>query len=127
MKLKPIKTKKAPKAIGPYSQAIECGSFLFTSGQIALNPDTGEMIRGSIEDETRQVMDNLLEILKANNGTFKDVVETIIFCTDLSEFDRINKVYAEKMGTHRPCRSTVQVAALPKNAKIEMKITAYIP
>lgn len=126
MILKPIKTKKAPKAIGPYSQAIECGSFIFTSGQIAINPVTGEIIQGSIEQQTCQVLDNLLEILKANKASFVDVVETTIFCTDLSDFDKINKIYAERMGNHRPSRSTVQVAALPKNAKIEIKMIAFV-
>jgi 2-iminobutanoate/2-iminopropanoate deaminase len=127
MALKPIKTKKAPKAIGPYSQAIECGCFIFTSGQIAMDPASGRMIQGSIEEQTHQVLKNLSEILKANKASFKDVVETTIFCTDLSDFETINKIYAGMMGKHRPARSTVQVAALPKNAKIEIKMTAFVP
>lgn len=126
MILKSIKTNKAPKAIGPYSQAIECGSFIFTSGQIAIDPASGEMIDGTIEEQTRQVLKNLLEILKVNKASFKNVVETTIFCTDLSNFEIINKIYAEMMGSHRPARSTVQVAALPKNAKIEIKMTAFV-
>ena len=126
MTLKPIETNKAPKAIGPYSQAIECGSFIFTSGQIAIDPETNAMKSGSIEEQTRQVLKNLLEILKTCGASFNDVVETTIFCIDLSDFQVINKIYAEMMGEHRPCRSTVQVAALPKNAKIEIKMIAFV-
>ena len=126
MTLKPIETKKAPKAIGPYSQAMECGSFIFTSGQIAIDSDSGKMVSDSIEEQTRRVLKNLLEILKKCRASFKNVVETTIFCTDLSDFQVINKIYAEMMGKHRPSRSTVQVAALPKNAKIEIKMTAFI-
>ncbi|MBN2533985.1 MAG: RidA family protein [Spirochaetales bacterium] len=126
MSLKPVQTKKAPEAIGPYSQAIECGSFIFTSGQIAINPETGMMVGETIEEQTYQVLKNLLEILKECGATFYDVVDTTIFCTDLNDFGAINKVYSEMMGDHRPARSTVQVASLPKNAKIEIKMTAFV-
>jgi 2-iminobutanoate/2-iminopropanoate deaminase len=127
MKLKPVKTKKAPEAIGPYSQAMECGSFIFTSGQIAIDPDTGVLIGETIEEQTRQVLKNLAEILGECGASFKDVVDTTIFCTDLDDFGKINTIYGEVMGDHRPARSTVQVASLPKNAKIEIRMTAYVP
>lgn len=126
MTFKPVQTKKAPEAIGHYSQAMDCGCFIFTSGQIAIDPDTGSMVGETIEKQTRQVLSNLLEILKECNATFDDVVDTTIFCTDLKDFGIINKVYGEMMGEHRPARSTIQVASLPKNAKIEIKMTAYV-
>jgi 2-iminobutanoate/2-iminopropanoate deaminase len=126
MRLKPVQTKKAPGAIGPYSQAIECGSFVFTSGQIGISPDTDALVGETIEAQTRQVLKNLLEILKVCRASFQDVVETTIFCTDLNDFGIINKIYGEMMGEHRPARSTVQVASLPKNAKIEIKMTVYV-
>jgi 2-iminobutanoate/2-iminopropanoate deaminase len=126
MTIKPVKTEKAPEAIGPYSQAVECGSFIFTSGQIAMDPDTGIMVGETIEEQTRQVLKNLSEILKECGATFNDVVDTTIFCIDLRDFGIINKVYKEMMGEHRPARSTVQVASLPKNAKIEIKMTAIV-
>jgi 2-iminobutanoate/2-iminopropanoate deaminase len=120
MSLKPVQTKKAPEAIGPYSQAIECGSFIFTSGQIAMDPQTGRMVGENIEEQTRQVLKNLLEILKECGAT-------TIFCTDLKDFEAINRIYSEMMGEHRPARSTVQVASLPKDARIEIKMTAFVP
>lgn len=127
MALKPVHTKKAPMAIGPYSQAIECGCFIFTSGQIALDPETDVMVGETIEVQTRQALKNLLEILEECGATFDNVVDTTIFCTDLEEFGAINEIYGEMMGEHRPARSTVEVASLPKNAKIEIKMTAFIP
>jgi 2-iminobutanoate/2-iminopropanoate deaminase len=126
MGISSIHTKKAPTAIGPYSQAVKAGNFVFTSGQIALDPMTGNMVGEDIGRQTRQVLQNLKEVLGTAGVGFKNVVETIIFCTDLSEFETINRIYGEVMGDHRPARSTIQVADLPKNAKIEIRMVALL-
>jgi 2-iminobutanoate/2-iminopropanoate deaminase len=121
-----IHTKKAPPAIGPYSQAVKAGNFVFTSGQIAIDPVTGDMAGSDIETQTVQVLQNLKEVLAAAGTGFENVIETLIFCTDLSGFETINRIYGEVMGGHKPARSTVQVAALPKNAKIEIRMVALL-
>jgi 2-iminobutanoate/2-iminopropanoate deaminase len=126
MGISSIHTKKAPPAIGPYSQAVKAGNFIVTSGQIALDPMTGDMAGRDIKAQTVQVLKNLKEVLAAAGTGFENVIETLIFCTDLSEFETINSIYGEAMGGHEPARSTVQVAALPKNAKIEIRMVALL-
>ncbi|MBN1698411.1 MAG: RidA family protein [Spirochaetales bacterium] len=125
MGLSSVQTNGAPKAIGPYSQAVKAGNFIVTSGQIALDPETGTLAGDDIEAQTRQVMRNLKEVLGAAGSGFGNVVETLIFCTDLSEFETINRIYGEIMGGHKPARSTIGVASLPKGAKIEMRMVAF--
>jgi len=121
---KAVATDDAPKAIGPYSQAIEAGYMVFCSGQIPLDPQSGALVSGSIEDETRRVLDNLLAVLHAAGCDFGDVVKTTIFLTDLGHFADVNKAYAERFAITPPARSTVQVAALPKNARVEIEAIA---
>ncbi|MDP4199660.1 MAG: RidA family protein [Bacteroidota bacterium] len=116
----------APAPIGPYSQAVRTRDFLFCSGQIALDPATGEMKNGSIEEETRQVMKNLRRVLVASGATFANVAKTTIFLTNMDDFAVVNKVYDELLGTSRPARSTVQVAALPKGARVEIECVAAL-
>lgn len=123
-----IITDKAPAAIGPYSQAVKAGGFLFTSGQIALDPKTGSMVQGGVESETRQVLENLREVLAAAGATFADVVRTTIFLADLGDFARVNEIYAEYVGGGvLPARSTVQVAKLPRGAAVEIDAIACLP
>ncbi len=120
-------TTDAPEAIGPYSQAIACEGWLYASGQAALDPATGELVGGGFEPEARQVMANLRAVLASAGCTFADVVKATIFVVDLADFPVLNRIYGEAMGDHRPARSTVQVAALPKGAVVEIDMVARIP
>jgi 2-iminobutanoate/2-iminopropanoate deaminase len=119
-------SNKAPAPIGPYSQAVSSHGFLFCSGQIALNPKTGEMMQTSIEEETKQIMKNLHAVLEASGATFANVVKTTIFLTNMADFAEVNRVYEIGLGTSRPARSTVQVAALPKGARVEIECIASL-
>ena len=119
-----IKTDLAPAAIGPYSQGIRIGDFLFTSGQIALDPATGEMWSGEIEQETEKTLENIEAILKAGGLSLGHVVKTTVYLADLNHFVRMNQVYEQFFSTNKPARACVQVAALPKGAKVEIDAVA---
>jgi 2-iminobutanoate/2-iminopropanoate deaminase len=119
-----ISTDRAPRAIGPYSQAIAAGELLFLSGQIPLDPATGELVSGGIEIQTRRVMQNLAAVLEAAGSSFEEVVRTTIFLADLGDFAAVNAVYAEFFPGTPPARSTVQVAALPRGARVEIDAIA---
>jgi 2-iminobutanoate/2-iminopropanoate deaminase len=121
-----ISTNEAPKAIGPYSQAVRSGRFLFCSGQIPLDPKSGEIVPGDITAQTRRVLDNIAAVLRAEGGTFEDVVKTTIFLTDLNDFQTVNEIYGSYFKNQPPARSTVQVAALPKGARVEIEVIAAI-
>jgi 2-iminobutanoate/2-iminopropanoate deaminase len=125
MKKKIIATSKAPAAIGPYSQAIRIGDFLYTSGQISLDPETMEMITGDIEVETEKVLKNIEAILKDAGLNLNNIIKTTVYLTDLSEFARMNQVYENFFTDTKPARACVQVAALPKGAKIEIDVVAH--
>jgi 2-iminobutanoate/2-iminopropanoate deaminase len=125
MEKKQIQTSQAPLAIGPYSQAIRIGEFLYTSGQIALNPENMEMMCGKIEAETEWVLKNLEAILKADGMSFAHIIKTTVYLTDLGEFSRMNQVYEKFFGKTKPARACVQVAALPKGAKVEIDAIAH--
>jgi 2-iminobutanoate/2-iminopropanoate deaminase len=125
MEKKIIATSKAPAAIGPYSQAIRIGDFLYTSGQISLDPETMEMITGDIEVETEKVLKNIEAILKADGLNLNNIIKTTVYLTDLSEFARMNQVYEKFFADTKPARACVQVAALPKGAKIEIDAVAH--
>lgn len=124
--MKPIESPDAPKAIGPYSQAIECRPtrILFLSGQIPIDPRTGMMVGGTVQDEARQVLANLDAVLNAARLDRWNVVRTTIYLTDIADFAAVNEVYGEFFGDHRPARATVQVAALPKGARVEIDAIA---
>ena len=124
MKKQAVRTDKAPAAIGPYEQGIRVGDFLFTSGQIALDPVSGEMLHGDIEHETEQTLRNVEAILKADGLSLDDVVKTTVYLDDLGHFTRMNQVYEKIFSTNKPARACVQVAALPKGAKVEMDAVA---
>ena len=122
--LRAITTDKAPKAIGPYSQAIVVGELVFCAGQVALDPKSGEIVSGDIREQTRRVLDNLAAVLDAAGSALDRVTKTTVFITDFAEFGAMNEVYGERFGTHRPARSTVQIAALPRGARIEIECIA---
>lgn len=115
-----ISTDQAPRAIGPYSQAVVAGEFLFLSGQIALDPASGELVQGGIAAETRRVMDNLRAVLSAANRSCDDLVKTTIYLVDMSDFAAVNGIYAEYFTATPPARATIQVAALPRGARVEI-------
>ncbi|MCA1797202.1 MAG: RidA family protein [Desulfuromonadaceae bacterium] len=119
-----ITTKAAPQAIGPYSQAIKSGKLVFCSGQIPIDPNTGELSAPSIKGQTHQVMRNLKEVLAAAELTFTQVLKTTIYLTDMADFGIVNDIYAEYVGNPAPARACIQVAALPKKAKIEIECIA---
>lgn len=120
-----IYTDKAPSPIGPYSQAVLAGNTLYTSGQIALNPETMELVLDNIETETKQVMENMSAVLKAAGMTFENVIKATIFIIDMNDFSRINSIYASYFNEETaPARETVQVACLPKNVNIEISMIA---
>jgi 2-iminobutanoate/2-iminopropanoate deaminase len=122
--MKFIATEGAPKAIGPYSQAVIEGGFLFASGQIPLDPKTGEIVSGSIDASTERIFDNLRAVLSASGLTLADVVRTTVYLVRSEDFAPMNAVYARHFGDHRPARSTVIVAALPKGASVEIDLIA---
>ena len=124
--MKTISTSSAPTAIGPYSQGIVSKGFLFTSGQIPLVPEDMSFLDGTIEEQTKRVLDNLDAVLAAAGISWKQVVKTTVFMVDLADFGKMNAVYEEHLGDARPARSTVQVAALPRGAKVELDLVAEV-
>lgn len=119
-----VHTDLAPRAIGPYSQAVRAGELLFLSGQIPLDPQTGEIVPGGIREQTVRVLDNVRAVLTAAGAEPGSIVKATIFLTDLADFAIVNELYGEFLGSHRPARSTVQVAALPRGARIELEVIA---
>ena len=119
-----ISTNEAPAAIGPYSQALRSGSFLFCSGQIPIDPKSGQIISGDITVQTRRVLDNIAAVLRVDGLTFDNVVKTTVFLTDLGDFQTVNEIYGSYFKQNFPARSTIQVSALPKGAKIEIDAIA---
>lgn len=126
MKKQIIRSDQAPSPIGPYSQAVKAGGFLFVSGQIALHPASGELVMQNLESETRQVMENIRSVLAQAGVSFDSIVKTSIFLSDMAHFARVNEVYASYFSGDYPARETVQVAGLPKNVNVEISVTAYI-
>ena len=123
---KVIYTEKAPKAVGPYSQAISTGNFLFTAGQVAIDPRTGKLVEGGIKDQTRQVMENLKAILAEAAADFSKVVKTTVFLQDIKNFADFNQVYGEYFPSEPPARSTFQVGALPLGAMVEIEMIVLV-
>jgi 2-iminobutanoate/2-iminopropanoate deaminase len=121
-----VATKDAPQAIGPYSQAIKAGGFLFSSGQIAIDPATGQVTAGDVAAQTERVMMNLAAILKAGGLSLQRVVKTTVFLKSMGDFATMNEVYGKHFGEHRPARSTVEVARLPKDVLVEIDVVAEL-
>jgi 2-iminobutanoate/2-iminopropanoate deaminase len=121
-----VSTPSAPAAIGPYSQAIRAGNLLFLSGQIPIDPATGNLVDGDIEAQTRQVFSNIAAILKAAGATFDHVVSVGVFLADMNDFGKMNAIYAEYFASPAPARATVQVARLPKDCLVEIQVTGVL-
>lgn len=119
-----INTSNAPSAIGPYSQAVEVGNFLYTSGQIAIDPHTGDMVMDNITEETHQVMKNIEAVLLAAGYNFSSIIKTTIFLKNMGDFNEVNTVYASYFSSDYPARETVEVAGLPKNVNVEISVIA---
>ena len=126
MSLTPVQTEKAPAAIGPYSQGIIANGFLFTAGQIALDPASGQIVGGDVVAQAERVLANLKAILDAASVTWSDVVKTTVYLLDMNDFPRVNEVYARALGSARPARSTVQVSALPRGVLVEIDAIAAV-
>lgn len=122
--MKTVSTDKAPRAIGPYSQAVIVGDLVYTAGQIALDPGTMELVGGDIALQTDRVLKNLAAVLDAAGSSLGHVIRTTVYLTDMADFPKMNEVYARHFGDHRPARSTVAVAALPKQARVEIDTVA---
>ena len=122
-----IHTPMAPAAIGPYSQAVVAGEWVFASGQIPVDPATGEVIDGGIAEQTDRVMENLVAVLREAGLTLDHIVKTTVYLADMGTFGEMNEVYAAHFGDHRPARATVQAGALPKNVGVEIDVIARIP
>ena len=126
MSIKTIQTDRAPAAIGPYSQAIVANGFVFTAGQIALDPASGQIVEGDVVAQAERVFLNLRAILEAAGTSFADVVKTTVFLADMADFPRVNEVYARAFGSARPARSTVQAAGLPRGVLVEIEAIAVV-
>lgn len=124
--MKHVKTDKAPAAIGAYSQGTIAGGLLFSAGQIALDPATGQLIDGDIDAQTERVMENLQEVLDAAGSSWTEVVKTTVYLHDMAHFPRVNEIYGKWIGEARPARSTVQVTALPRGALVEIDLVATV-
>ncbi|NMC69260.1 MAG: RidA family protein [Myxococcales bacterium] len=120
-----LSTPAAPKAIGPYSQGVRIGDFFFLSGQIPLDPATGELVSGDVGAQTERVLDNIAAVLAVHELEFRHVVKTTIFLVDLADFGKVNELYGKRFPAEPPARSTVQVAALPRGARVEIEVIAH--
>ena len=126
MTLRAVQTDRAPAAIGPYSQAVVANGLLFTAGQIPLDPATGQIVGGDVGAQTERVLANLAAVLEAAGASWSDVVKTTVFLHDMNDFPTVNQVYARALGSARPARSTVQVAALPRGVLVEIDAVAVV-
>ena len=127
MAVESVPTPSAPKAAGPYSPAVRAGDWLVLAGQVGLDPATGAMVGGGVEAQARQVLANIAAVLRDCGAGLADVAKTTVFVTDIAQFATVNAVYADAFGDHRPARSTIQVAALPAGAEVEIEAWAYFP
>jgi len=126
VKKRVVQTDKGPKAIGPYSQAIQAGDFLFLSGQVPLDPKTGELVKGDIGRQTKQVLENIRGVLESQKLGMEDVVKVTIFLKNIANFNQVNEIYSTYFPTSPPARSTVEVARLPRDVEIEIEAIALI-
>ncbi len=126
MSLKKVHTNNAPAAVGPYSQAMIAGDFVYVSGQLPINPETGKMVTTSIKDQTRQSLENAKAILKEAGTTLENVVKTTVFLQNMGDFGDMNEVYAEFFTDHKPARAAFEVAKLPLGADVEIQMVAYL-
>ena len=127
MEKKIIYSENAPRPVGPYSQGVACGGFLFTAGQIGIDPRTGQLAEGGVKTQARQVMANLSAVLSESGASFGDVVKSTIFLADMGDFAAVNEIYGEHFRQSHPARSTIQVSALPLGALVEIEVIAMLP
>jgi 2-iminobutanoate/2-iminopropanoate deaminase len=127
MAVEPVSTPSAPPAAGPYSPAVRAGDWIVLAGQVGLDPAGGGIVGGGVEAQARQALANIAAVLRDCGAALTDVAKTTVFVTDIGQFGTVNRVYAEAFGEHRPARSTVQVAALPAGAEVEIEAWAYVP
>jgi 2-iminobutanoate/2-iminopropanoate deaminase len=127
MSVQPVPTPNAPPVAGPYSPAVRAGDWLVLAGQVGLDPASGRIVDGGAEAQARQVLKNIVAVLRDCGASLNDVAKTTVFVTDISQFAVVNAAYADAFGAHRPARSTVQVAALPGGAEVEIEVWAYAP
>ena len=127
MSVRTLHTEKAPAAIGPYSQAVVTGNLMYTAGQIAIDPATGQIVPGDVTVQTERVMKNLAAVLESGGATWNDVVKTTVFLMDMADFPRVNEVYARVMGDARPARTTVAVSGLPRGVRVEIELVVALP
>jgi 2-iminobutanoate/2-iminopropanoate deaminase len=126
MKKEIVSTQKAPGAVGPYSQAVKCGNMVYTAGQVAINPETGQMVEGGIKEQTHQVFANLKAVLEAAGTSLENVVKATVFITDMEKFGEVNEVYAQYFTGDFPARSCIEVGKLPKDALVEIEVIAAL-
>jgi 2-iminobutanoate/2-iminopropanoate deaminase len=126
MLLELVSTPRAPKAIGPYSQGVICNGLLFTAGQVALDPAKGELVSGGIGEQTTRALENLRAVLAEAGSDFSQVIKTTVFLVDMADFTVMNEIYGRVFGDHRPARSTVAVAGLPRGARVEIEVIATV-
>lgn len=124
--LREIRSDGAPAAIGPYAQAIRAGGWIHCSGQIALDPETGELVEGGVARQTTRVLENLTAVLEEAGGSLSTVVKTTVYLADMERFDDMNRIYGEHFGDHRPARATVEVSALPRGVEVEIDAVAFL-
>lgn len=122
--MKVISTKKAPAAVGPYSQAIEVDGFIFTSGQLPIDPETGELVQGDIKEATKRSLDNVVAILEEAGSSLENIIKVTIFLDDINDFGQVNEVYGEYFSDHKPARSCIEVAKIPLDGDIEIEVIA---
>lgn len=127
MTLRTVSVEGAPKAIGPYAHGIVANGFLFTAGQVPLDPATGKLVDGDVGAQTERIFDNLAAILAGGGATFADVAKATVYLTDMADFGAMNEVFARRFGSHRPARTTVAVSKLPAGARLEIDLVARIP
>lgn len=121
-----IYTEKAPKPVGPYSQGVLAGNLLFVSGQLPINPLTGELVRNSFREAARQTLINVIEIVRASGGNIKNIVKVTVYLKDITKFSEFNEVYSELLGDHKPARAVVAVSSIPKDADLMVEAIAYL-
>lgn len=126
MIFKPVLTDKAPQPVGPYSQAIRFGDWLYCSGQIPLDPKNSEVVGQDITAQSKQVFENIKAVLQSQNLSFQNILKTMVFLTDMREFSIFNQIYESYFGDHKPARSCVEVSALPKGVKVEVEVIAFV-
>ena len=124
MSIEFIKTDKAPAAVGPYSQAIEVDGFIFTSGQLPIDPETGELVQGDIKEATKRSLDNVVAILEEAGSSLENIIKVTIFLDDINDFGQVNEVYGEYFSDHKPARSCIEVAKIPLDGDIEIEVIA---